>query len=56
MRLGEGEKGRTSWMIVLEEKEGERRYEPLGESAREVGVSVCPESAYTCSLLRRSYT
>jgi hypothetical protein len=25
MRLGDGEKGRTSWMIVCDEKEGERR-------------------------------
>ena len=31
-----------SWMIVCEDKEGERRYEPFGERDKEVGVSVCP--------------
>jgi len=56
MRLGEGEKGRTSWIIVCEENEGERRYDPLGERARDVGVSMCPASVYTCSFLRMSYT
>ena len=43
-------------MMTLEENEGERRYEPFGERESEVGVSVCPGSEYTCSLLRRSYT
>jgi hypothetical protein len=42
IRVGEGEKGRTSWIIVCDEKEGERRHEPEGEREREVGVSTCP--------------
>src|ERR1700730_12221433 len=56
MRDGDGEKGRTSCMMALDEKEGERRYEPFGEREREVGVSVCPERVCTCSPLRRSNT
>ena len=55
-RAGEGEKGRTSWMMVCEESEGERRYDPFGESASEVGVSVCPVSVYTSWFFRTSYT
>ena len=54
IRLGEGENGRTSWTMVCEENEGERRYEPFGEREREVGVSVCPVRVYTCSFLRIS--
>jgi hypothetical protein len=42
IRVGEGEKGRTSWIMAWDEKEGERRYEPLGDREREVGVSTCP--------------
>ena len=42
IRDGDGENGRTSWMIVWDEKEGERRKWPLGERERDVGVSVCP--------------
>lgn len=55
-RAGDGENGRTSWMIVWEEREGDRMKAPDGESASDVGVSVCPPRVYTCAILRRSYT
>lgn len=42
MRDGVGEKGRMSWTSVWLESEGERRKLPFGETARDVGVSVCP--------------
>ena len=40
--------------MVCEENEGERIYEPFGESESEVGVSVWPVRVYTCSFLRMS--
>jgi hypothetical protein len=40
MRVGDGENGLTSWMMVCDESEGERMKDPLGESVIEVGVSV----------------
>lgn len=54
--MGAGENGRTSWMSVCDEKDGERRCSPEGESASDVGVSVCPVSEYTSARERRSYT
>lgn len=45
-----------SCIIVWEEKEGDKRKFPLGERAKEVGVSVWPVREYTCSPLRKSYT
>jgi hypothetical protein len=44
MREGVGENGRTSWMSVWLDSEGESRKFPFGETASEVGVSVCPVS------------
>jgi hypothetical protein len=41
-------------MSVCEESEGERRKAPVGERAREVGVSVCPLRVESCVDLRRS--
>jgi hypothetical protein len=43
-------------MMVCEENDGDNRYEPEGESEREVGVSTCPESVYTSEDFLRSYT
>lgn len=43
-------------MIVCEENDGERRYWPLGERDRDVGVSVWPKRVYTSSFLRKSMT
>lgn len=40
MRVGDGENGLTSWMMVWDENEGERMKDPLGESVIEVGVSM----------------
>lgn len=53
---GEGENGRTSWMMVCDDSEGDRRNEPFGDREREVGVSVCPAKVYTCSFFRKSNT
>jgi hypothetical protein len=55
-RVGVGEKGRTSWIMVCEDNEGDSTKWPDGESARDVGVSVCPPRVYTSAFLRRSYT
>ena len=55
-RFGVGEKGRTSCTIVWDDREGERRYDPFGDSARDVGVSVWPVRVYTSAFLRKSRT
>lgn len=53
---GVGENGRTSWIMVCEDREGESKKFPLGERDSDVGVSECPPRLYTSSFLRRSNT
>lgn len=52
--FGADENGRTSWMIVWLENDGDNRYVPDGESETEVGVSVCPVKVDICSCFRMS--
>src|SRR5579863_1431131 len=56
MRFGEGANGRMSWMMVCDENDGERRYEPFGDIASAVGVSTWPLSTDTSSCFRKSRT
>ena len=54
MRVGDGENGLTSWIMVCDESEGERMKDPLGERVIEVGVSVWPDNVDTSACLRMS--